>query len=234
MNLARGPPSLYNISMETLSIAEKEIGVTSDVSGSVNPRVLEYFAKIGATYEPGDDEIWCAAFVGFVLETAGIRSTRVLNARSYLGWGNPTTKPVQGDVAVFWRDSIASANGHVSFYHHEDENTVYCLGGNQGSGMVDIEGYPKTRVLDYRSAITTSVPQAQKETIMEPVTTAETPVEITPTTPQTLKIATVTVHFTEEEGSQSTAGDIVIPVTPEIVAATQAQCAPEFNITVIA
>lgn len=176
-------------------MAEKEIGVTSDVNGSVNPRVLSYFKDINAQYVPGDDQVWCAAFVGAILEMCGIQSTKSLSARSYLNWGEATTSPVQGDVVVFWRDSIQSANGHVSFFHHEDENTVYCLGGNQGSGVVDIEGYPKTRVLGYRSAIKTSAPQEQTNNHMEPeTTTAETPVETVGASPAT-PVAVKWTHF---------------------------------------
>lgn len=156
--------------MNILETAKKELGVTAKQGTANNPRVLEYFAKVGHSWVHDDQTAWCAAFVGFVLETCGIRSTRLLNARSYLKWGFDTTKPVQGDVVVFWRESISGGLGHVSFFHHEDENTVYCLGGNQSGEAVTLQAYPKTRVLGYRSAIKTNVPQAQPIKTMEPVT----------------------------------------------------------------
>lgn len=142
--------------MDIIQTAEKEIGTTSDINGTVNPRLLAYCEKLGVSYEPGDDGLWCAMFVGYVLEMCGIRSTRSLGARSYLQWGVVVTVPVPGDVVVLWRDSVNSANGHVAFFDYEDENTVYLLGGNQGTGMVDVEAYPKTRVLGYRRAIITN------------------------------------------------------------------------------
>lgn len=188
--------------MTIIETAEKELGVTDQINGKVNPEVLKWLQKIGATYEPGYEFLACAAFIGFILETCGIRSTRALNARSYLGWGFATDKPVQGDVVVFWRDSIQSANGHVSFYHHEDENTVYCLGGNQAGGVVSIEGYPKSRVLGYRSAINRNAPQAQTTTHMEPENTAG--VELIQTGSATMPAAVKFVNFFGEDGSRAT------------------------------
>lgn len=138
--------------METIKIALQEYGVTSDVNGVVNPIVLSYFDKIGQAYVAGDDGVWCAAFVGFVLETCGIASTKALNARSYLDWGTSEVNPSMGDVVVFWRDSVDSALGHVSFFVRQDGENVYCLGGNQGTGVVDIEVYPLNRVLGFRKA----------------------------------------------------------------------------------
>lgn len=212
--------------MKTIETASKELGVTSDTNGKVNPRVLEYFKTIGATYEPGDDGVWCAAFVGFVLETCGIRSTRALNARSYLKWGIGEQTPKQGDVVVFWRDSVDSANGHVSFFHHDDGDHIYCLGGNQGSGIVDIERYPKSRVLGYRT-ITTNQTKTMDNT--------QTGVDVTNTSPQIMKVEKVMyTHSTTVDGQPTTSGETELPITPELLALIQAQQAPDFNITVIA
>lgn len=212
---------------QTLTMAEKEIGQTSDIGGKVNPRVLEYFEKIGATYEPGDDEVWCAAFVGAMLEECGIRSTRALNAKSYLDWGITEGEPHAGDVVVFWRDSIDSSNGHVSFFDHEEEDMYYCLGGNQGSGIVSIEAYPKNRVLGFRSAITTNTP-----IIMEPTTPtiAENPsvadtagenIAVTTETKQVLIVHSFTVTYDKSiNGEVVDAGATsVLKPTPELMAA---------------
>lgn len=169
--------------MNIIETAEKELGVTAIEGGKSNPRVLEYFQKIGQKWVTDDDTYWCAAFVGFVLETCGIRSTRLLNARSYLNWGVSVDKPIQGDVVVFSRGEDPMS-GHVSFYHHEDSTNIYCLGGNQIGGKVSIQGYPKSRFLGYRRAITTNAPQAPIQHM-----------DITKDTPQVLKIASVTVSY---------------------------------------
>ena len=230
--------------METIQIATKEIGVRSDINHAVNPRVLDYFKKIGQPYAPGDDQVWCAAFVGFVLETCGITSTKSLSARSYLKWGNAEQSPKEGDVVVFWRDSVDSANGHVSFFHHQEGDTLYCLGGNQGSGLVDIEGYPTSRVLGYRSAITNN----QNSNHMEPTTSTETQevsaqapvmepenVVVTQSTKQVVAVNKIAANVTiSVDGGVESNANIDLPVTPEMVAAVQAVEDPTYNITAVA
>jgi uncharacterized protein (TIGR02594 family) len=117
--------------------------------GDHNPRVVQYFKTVGHSWVQDDETAWCAAFVGFCLEKAGLGSTRKLNARSYLDYGNAVTKPQLGDVVVFWRNSPTSWQGHVGFYINEDEDGIRVLGGNQ-SNQVSIIEYPKQRLLGYR------------------------------------------------------------------------------------
>lgn len=136
--------------MNQLEIALGEIGTLEDLSAGSNPRVLEYFAKIGQGWVHEDSVAWCAAFVGFCLETAGIASTKALNARSYLQWGKPTTTPKLKDLVVFWRISPHSAFGHVAFFIRQQGQYVWVLGGNQ-SDSVCIEKYPLSQVLSYRT-----------------------------------------------------------------------------------
>jgi hypothetical protein len=56
---------------------------------------------------------------------------------------------MQGDIVVFWRESIKSWKGHVGFYIREKDGWIYTLGGNQAN-QVKISAYPKSRVLSYR------------------------------------------------------------------------------------
>jgi len=130
-------------------IAKGEIGVTEVIGEGDNPRVLEYFKKVGHSWVKEDSTAWCAAFVGWCLEMAGIKSSRKLNARSYLTIGKRVTKPQEGDIVVFWRDSKTSWKGHVGFYAGETDTAIKVLGGNQ-SNMVQISEYPKYRLLEYR------------------------------------------------------------------------------------
>lgn len=131
-------------------IALQEYGVKEIVGSKHNPRVLEYFAKVGHSWVKDDETSWCAAFVGFCLETAGMKSTRALNARSYLNIGTPTTKPEVGDIVVLWRNSPTSWEGHVGFFIKETPTGILILGGNQ-SNQVFIAEYPKNQLLGYRS-----------------------------------------------------------------------------------
>jgi len=87
--------------MIPIEIALKEYGTKEIVGSENNPRVLEYFRTTGNSWVQDDETAWCSAFVGYCLETAGITSTKKLNARSYLTWGEATEKPELGDIVVF-------------------------------------------------------------------------------------------------------------------------------------
>ena len=61
---------------------------TKEVTGPAdNPKIMEMYKTIGQDWVEHDEMAWCAAFVGHCLETSGVSSTRKLNARSYLAWG---------------------------------------------------------------------------------------------------------------------------------------------------
>lgn len=130
-------------------IALGEYGTKEIVGAKHNPRVLEYFSKCGHSWVKNDETAWCSAFVGFCLETAGIASTRLLNARSYLNWGKPVENPSIGDIVVFWRGSQMGWEGHVGFFIKETPTGILTLGGNQ-SDQVFIAEYPKSQLLGYR------------------------------------------------------------------------------------
>jgi len=91
---------------------------------------------------------WCAAFVGACLERAGIVGTRSLMARSYLAWGQATTEPRTGAIAVLSRGSDPSL-GHVGFLVGLTASDVILLGGNQGDA-VSVQAFPRSRLLDLR------------------------------------------------------------------------------------
>lgn len=136
--------------MKPLDIALGEIGTLEDVSSGSNPEVLKYFAKIGQGWVKDDAIAWCAAFVGYCLETVGIKSTKALNARSYLKWGKETTTPKLNDLVVFWRVAPNTAFGHVAFFIRKQGGYVWVLGGNQ-SDQVCIQRFPLSQVLSYRT-----------------------------------------------------------------------------------
>jgi len=96
---------------------------------------------------------WCAGFANAVLSSTGHGSTGSLAARSFLGYGKPTSNPSQGDVVVFsdLTGNNSPAHGHVGFYAGEGDKDGYIkvLGGNQ-SGNVSIKEYPASKVLGYR------------------------------------------------------------------------------------
>ena len=116
-----------------LMIAEKELGVPEIPGPASNERILEYYASTNYPdpYKQDDSGVpWCAAFVCWCLEQAGIESTHSAAARSYLSWGvDIGDKPVEGCIVVLrW----ASGERHVTFYDgYVDSETIIGLGGNQ-------------------------------------------------------------------------------------------------------
>ena len=88
--------------MTPFDIARSYIGTTEEPGTADNPVIMEMYASVGHTHVEHDSVAWCAAFVGHCLEKGGIRSTRQLNARSYLDWGVPVevSDARQGDIGV--------------------------------------------------------------------------------------------------------------------------------------
>jgi len=132
-------------------MASEEMGMREIAGDRHNPNVVQFFADVGHAWVKDDETAWCAAFLGAMLERAGLRSTRALNARSYLEWGEAVdlrhAKP--GDVVVFWRGSPEDWRGHVGFFSARAGTHIEVLGGNQ-SNMVNVQRYPVSRLLGVR------------------------------------------------------------------------------------
>lgn len=139
-----------------LDIARGYLG-TKELTGSAdNPRIMAMYRSVGHDWVEHDEVAWCAAFVGHCLEKAGIASTRKLNARSYLTWGEKVVDVTQarpGDIVIFTRGA-STALGHVAFFLKLAGTQVEVLGGNQSDG-VSITRYPKSRVIGIRRALDT-------------------------------------------------------------------------------
>lgn len=125
-----------------------EIGQREAPGAATNPRISGYFRRVGHSSIDSDETAWCAAFVGACLESAGIKSTRSLAARSYLDWGVAANAPSFGAVTVLSRTDDPSL-GHVGFLIGETDQQVILLGGNQ-SNAVSVATFRKTQVLGFR------------------------------------------------------------------------------------
>lgn len=138
--------------MTPFEIAQGYIGTTEGPGPEDNPTIMEMYASVGHDWVEHDSVAWCAAFVGHCLEKAGLRSTRRLNARSYLDWGIPVdlADAQAGDIVVFSRGS-KSWQGHVGFFVKTAGSMIEVLGGNQ-SDAVNIQRYAKSRLLGVRRA----------------------------------------------------------------------------------
>jgi len=116
-----------------------------------NPKVVKYFADVGHAWVKDDETAWCAAFVGAMLERCQIKSTKALNARSYLDWGTPVSlaEARPGDIVIFSRGNPNGWQGHVAFFVKSSKTTITVLGGNQAN-QVNEKAYPKNRLLGVR------------------------------------------------------------------------------------
>lgn len=99
-----------------------------------------------------DDETpWCAAFVGAMLEAAGIESTRFEGAQSYASYGTRLAWPQPGCIAVLKRPG----GWHVGFVvgwaagSEMGARRVALLGGNQ-SNQVSVIGVAVADVVEWR------------------------------------------------------------------------------------
>jgi uncharacterized protein (TIGR02594 family) len=117
-------------------------------------KILRFFKDVGHSWVKDDETAWCAAFAGAMLESVGLESTRKLDARSYLKWGQEVQKQdaKEGDIVVFWRGTPNGWQGHVAFFVRWTESgDIVCLGGNQ-SDQVSEQVYSKERLLGFRRA----------------------------------------------------------------------------------
>jgi uncharacterized protein (TIGR02594 family) len=138
--------------MTPFEIAQGYTGTTEAPGPEDNPTIMEMYASVGHDWVEHDSVAWCAAFVGHCLEKASLRSTRRLNARSYLDWGIPVdlADAQEGDIVVFSRGS-KSWQGHVGFFVKTAGAMIEVLGGNQ-SDAVNILRYAKSRLIWVRRA----------------------------------------------------------------------------------
>ena len=154
--------------MTYMTIARSYLG-TKELKGSAdNPKIMEMYRTVGHTQVEHDEVAWCAAFVGHCLERAGFASTRKLNARSYLAWGEKVAGPEQakeGDIVVFTRGT-STATGHVAFFLKVAGAQIEVLGGNQ-SDSVTIARYAKSRLLGIRRPLRADAPQRPEMKVVQ-------------------------------------------------------------------
>jgi len=138
--------------MTPFDIARGYLGTTEGPGPLDNPVIMEMYTSVGQPHVEHDSVAWCAAFVGHCLEKAGVRSTRKLNARSYLDWGVPVevSDARQGDIGVIPRGT-SGWQGHVFFIDRIEGAWVWGLGGNQDDA-VNVKRYPASKLLGIRRA----------------------------------------------------------------------------------
>lgn len=127
----------------------------AEIGGALhNERIIAYHAT--TSLRARDDETpWCASFVGWCLQKAGLPMTRSAAAASYAVWGVPLPQPVLGAVVTFTR----AGGGHVGFYMGQRDGKWLILGGNQ-SNRVSIAAYDPARMTAIRWPAGVPLPNA--------------------------------------------------------------------------
>jgi uncharacterized protein (TIGR02594 family) len=103
-----------------------------------NPNILGCYEVAGQSYS-GDGTPWCAGYVSYVLNTAGIECLRTLSSQGYKQYGSEidwrTFENVRtNDIVILTRNSDPRF-GHVGFFRGYNPSTrrVQMLGGNQSN-----------------------------------------------------------------------------------------------------
>lgn len=140
------PTSSGGSAASWMDIARAEIGQSEVVGQQHNRRILEYHAT--TTLRAGSDEIaWCASFVNWVMQQAGVTGTRSAAAASWINWGQATTAR-EGAIIVIRNaaaagSSLTTSGNHVGFLVEQTERHYIVLGGNQ-SNQVKISQFRRS------------------------------------------------------------------------------------------
>jgi uncharacterized protein (TIGR02594 family) len=134
----------------TIAYEELAAGVAETPGPRATPRIIEYFARTWQAGQHkddgGKDNAWCAAFVTFCLEEAGVKTQKAVGARSYETFGEDTV-PFRGAIAVLER----AGQKHVAFIVGIDGDgwNMSYLGGNQAN-RVSVASFPHHRIVSIR------------------------------------------------------------------------------------
>ncbi|MGR3452514.1 NlpC/P60 family protein [Pseudooceanicola sp.] len=110
-------------------------------------QLVAWFDKSVSWINPRDIP-WCGAFVATCHRAADPSINlpkNPLGARNWGGFGK-ACPAVFGSTLTFWRGSPSGWQGHVGFYHGEDDTHFHVLGGNQ-SNAVTVTRVAKSRLL---------------------------------------------------------------------------------------
>lgn len=129
-----------------MNIALQYVGQREIKGVTHNSLIVGWWKKIKRGGIKDDETPWCAAFVGAMLEDAGLKSSRFESAKSYLAWGSKLAAPTYGCIVVFQREGGC----HVGFICGQDaQGRLLVLGGNQ-SDKVSIRAFGRDNVVGYR------------------------------------------------------------------------------------
>ena len=143
-----------NIRRKILETALAEYGVTEIPGSEHNKRILQYAEFSGIPEYDRDEIAWCGLAMAYVFTKCDVPiPEKPLLARSWLNVGRETMFPNVGDLAIFWRVSPESWQGHVGLVINMYGEYIHVLGGNQRN-QVNISRYKSSELLGYREIVT--------------------------------------------------------------------------------
>lgn len=130
-----------------LTIARAEMGEREVRGAAANARIIEYH-KATTLRSQSDEVPWCASFVNWCFQGAGIRATGSARALAFAPWGVFLHEPRLGCVAVI---EHPGGKGHVGFVvgRAAESEHLYLLGGNQRDS-VSIKRVARVEILGFR------------------------------------------------------------------------------------
>ncbi|MFF4412179.1 CHAP domain-containing protein [Streptosporangium sp. NPDC001559] len=152
---------------QVLNIASQQIGVSENAQGGgtkfhswymSSERAKETTARDGGRVQDYANAPWCAMFVSWVGEQAGIRPTMgwdaytVTHAKWFRDNGHWGTTPKPGAVVYFDWKGGKDLDGidHVGFVKQDNGNgTITTIEGNTGNGKVEQRIRPTSQVVGY-------------------------------------------------------------------------------------
>lgn len=143
-NFALALPIFQSLDTEPpwIPIAVKQINQARVWGAGNNPRVVEYIRTVNAN-ATDDEPAWCACFVNWCLQQAGVQGRNSGWVPSWEGWGRQIDGPQQGAIVLFkwskWNSPYKF--DHIAFCHRVD-GKYYMLGGNQADSRVTSEPLP--------------------------------------------------------------------------------------------
>ncbi|MFF5206035.1 CHAP domain-containing protein [Streptosporangium sp. NPDC000396] len=152
---------------QVLDLASKQIGVSENAQGGgtkfhawymSSQRAQETVARDGGSVRAYANAPWCAMFVSWVGDHAGIRPTMgwdaytVTHAQWFKNNGHWGTTPKPGAVVYFDWNGGKSIDGidHVGFVKKDNgDGTITTIEGNTGNGKVEQRVRPTSQVVGY-------------------------------------------------------------------------------------
>lgn len=124
-------------SAKAIEIAHAELGNGEIGKNNSGEHVRKYNRSLEAS--------WCAGFVSWVLNEAGVTNYYSRSAKQIYNQFPKVSEPKPGDLIVFWREDPNSWKGHIGIVTNVTPNTVIVIEGNKGDYPAKVRKYAYTR-----------------------------------------------------------------------------------------